>query len=514
MFFETMIRRIILFVVLLAQVSLPCASWAQISEEQEILRKTTEANYDSLLHSYYIMKYKGVIDNHYEHRVEQIYSDFEMIPDSVFFLRLQSLPTIIPMTYNDVVRRYINMYVRTIGRRLDVILSLSEFYYPMFEEVLNAHGLPLELKHLAIVESALNPRATSHAGAAGLWQFMYRTGRSYGLEVNSLVDARREPLASTVAAARYLKDLYAIYNDWTLALAAYNCGPGGVNKAIARSGGKQDFWQIYNYLPRETRGYIPAFIAVNYVMNYYYAHGLAPKKIEIPVHTDTLQLRSDVLYCHVAQYVDVSVEELRELNPQYRTDLVPVSSGFKKLTLPVGVVPQMIRMEDSIYRATRDSLMRKPVAVVTTSSDRIVHKVRKGETISKIARKYGVSESAVRKWNKKRNNNLQIGERLVIYKNGVVPIKTKEASKTTKTEEKKNQTNGIQTDTTNISDSQKQQQGNKNTPKSKPAKYTVRKGDTLSEIAQKFGVTVTELKRWNRLSGTKIGVGQVLIVSP
>ncbi len=511
MFFETTIRRIAIFAGLLALFSLPPTATAQSATEQDIIRKTTEANYDSLLHSYYINKNSILVDGHYERLVEQIYIDFESIPDSVIEQRLNALPTIIPMTYNEVVRKYINMYVRTIGRRLDILLSLSEFYYPMFEEVFNAHNLPLELKHLAIVESALNPRATSHAGAAGLWQFMYRTGRSYGLEVNSLVDARRDPYASTVAAARYLKDLYAIYNDWSLALAAYNCGPGWVNKAMARSGGKTDFWQIYRHLPRETRGYIPAFIAVNYVMNYYYAHGLAPNKIEIPVYTDTLQLRHEVLYCHVAQYVDISVEELRELNPQYRTDLVPVSSGFKKLTLPVGLVPQMIRMEDSIYQATRDSLTHKPVSVTTTAmSDRIVHKVRKGETIGKIARKYGVKERDLRRWNNKRNDMLQIGERLVIYKNGEPPAKTSSSAK--KAAPAAAAPSQATQQGSTVAEAVQPHEDNTKPHTSKPVKHTVRKGDTLSEIAARYGVSVADIKRWNNLPNTRINIGQKLIV--
>lgn len=493
---------------------------AQSKDSQDELRKSTESNYDSLLHSYYVRKYKGVIDNRYDHKAERIYEDFERTPDSVFQRRLQALPTVIPMTFNSEVRNYIRMYVRTIGSRLDVILSLSEFYFPMFEEVLNENGVPLELKYLTIVESALNPKATSRAGAAGLWQFMYRTGRNYGLDVNSLVDERRDPYESSVAAARYLKDLHSIYNDWTLAIAAYNCGPGGVNKAIARSGGQHDFWQIYNYLPRETRGYIPAFIAVNYVMNYYYAHGMAPRRIEIPVHADTLQLRQDALYCHVEKYGKISVEEIRALNPQYRTDLVPVSSGYRKITLPVDIIPQVIRAEDSIYKATRDSLTRKPVVVTTTSvNDRTVHKVRKGETLSKVARKYGVSESEIRKWNAKRSSTIRVGERLVIYKKGanaatiaqnsaatasaqtVANMEENGEEQTTKTEQKQAKSSSRTTST-------------KSVKTHKPQRYTVKSGDNLTEIANKYGTTVSNLKKWNKLKGDNIRIGQTLTVKP
>ena len=495
--------------MLLAVLSLPGSAQAQGGGNgQYDVRQAMQANYDSLLRSYYVTKYRGIIDDRYDHKVEQAYVSIDETPDSVFMRRLQALPTVIPMTFNDEVRSYIKFYVRTIGRRLDVVLSLGEYYYPLFEEVLSQNGVPLELKHLTIVESALNPKATSRAGAAGLWQFMYRTGRNYGLDVNSLVDERRDPVESSVAAARYLRDLHNIYDDWTLAIAAYNCGPGTVNKAIARNGGKHDFWQLYGYLPRETRGYIPAFIAVNYVMNYYYVHGLCPKSIEIPIHNDTIRLQHDALYCFIAKYGGVSVEEIRALNPQYRTDLVPVSSGYRKLTLPVDIIPKVIRVEDSIYKATRDSLMVKPVRMATnTATDRIVHKVRKGETLAKIAKRYGVSEHDIRGWNHKRSSALHAGERLVIYKNGK-PASVDAAAK-------RNAANvGDTVSLTAGSTSADTIVAAKATAASKPQYYTVRQGDNLGIIAKKHGITVSNLRKWNNLRNDRIQVGQKLKVMP
>ena len=441
----------------------------------------TRKNYDSLLHSYYVQKYTHAIDRYYAKGADLECADFDQVPDSVLRRRLRALPTVIPLTYNQEVRKYIKMYLRVIGGRLDVLLSLAEYYFPLFEEELNKAGAPLELKYLAIVESALNPRATSRAGAAGLWQFMYRTGRGYGLEVNSLVDERRDPLKSTQAAARYLKDLHGIYGDWTLAMAAYNCGPGGVNKAMARSGGKHDFWQIFPYLPRETRGYIPAFIAAAYVMNYYYLHGLAPNRIELPIHNDTLRLRHDALYCFIAQYADMEVEELRDLNPQYREDLVPVSSGSHTITLPVDKIAQVIRVEDSIYRATRDSLSVRPVQVAAPHN-KVVHRVKRGETLARIASKYGVSQADIKRWSHKKSNAVRVGERLIIYRNGKEPAGARPAAH-------------------------------------QPAKqakakvyYTVKSGDSLSSIAKRHGTTVARLRTLNGLRGDRIIKGQRLRV--
>ncbi|MDY5969083.1 MAG: transglycosylase SLT domain-containing protein, partial [Bacteroidales bacterium] len=442
------------------------------------MEKVTRENYDSLLNSYYVRKYTNMVGRYYSGKTDLAYKTFDEIPDSVFERRLRALPTVIPLTYNQEVRSYIKMYIRVIGRRLDVMLSLAEYYFPLFEEELNKVGAPLELKYLTIVESALNPRATSRAGASGLWQFMYRTGRNYGLSVNSLVDERRDPVKSTQAAARFLKDLYGIYGDWTLAMAAYNCGPGGVNKAMARAGGKHDFWQIYPYLPKETRGYIPAYIAAAYVMNYYYMHGLAPNRIEIPIHNDTIQMKNDALFCFISKYADIDIAELRDLNPQYRVDMVPISSGCNKLTLPVDKIPQVIRVEDSIYMATRDSLTVRPVKV-STAQNKVVYRVKRGDTLAKIASKYGVSQADIKRWSHKRSSTVKVGERLIIYRNG------KEEPLTV------NQTVTSQSETNDAMQQAKVAAKPASEKKSgtEVRYYTVRRGDNLSSIAKRNGTT-------------------------
>ena len=280
------------------------------------------ANYDSLLNNFYMQQFRRAATAHQNRRASQMYADFDNIPDSVFVRRLQSLHTVVPMTYNSEVRAYIKVYVRIMSHRLDAMLSLSEYYFPLFEETLDRYKVPEELKYLTIVESAMNPQATSRAGAAGLWQFIYSTGKNYDLEISSLVDERRDPYKSTVAAARYLRTLYDMYGDWQLAMAAYNCGPGNVNKAIARSGGKHTFWEIYPYLPRETRGYIPKYIGATYVMNYYHEHGLVAGRYDIPVRTDTVHLHRDVHLGVVEKFTAIPREQMRQLNLPRRTPML------------------------------------------------------------------------------------------------------------------------------------------------------------------------------------------------
>ena len=393
---------------------------SQIIGEAEMLTGTFNTAVDSLRNSFYLQQYHNSLDRH-DKNVSL--ADFDAIPDSIIAKRLKSLHTVIPMTYNSVVRDYIRLYLKIMSRRMQTMLTLSEHYHPMFEEVLSHYGVPEELKYLTIVESAMNPMATSRAGAAGLWQFMYHTGKNYDLEVNSLVDERRDPYRSTVAAARHLRDLNRIFKDWTLAIAAYNCGSGNINKAISRSGGKRDFWELYSYLPRETRGYIPAFIAATYVMNYYPEHGLKPEKIVLPESVDTVGIRSDVLYSYVCDYCGVTLDELHSLNPQFKTDYIPASSGRYAICLPSSKIHQFIASEDSIYSRTQDSLSKKPAPVVVeqqqpkggnskSSGSTVYHKVKQGETLYKIAKKYGTTPQAIKKRNNMKSDKIRVGQKL------------------------------------------------------------------------------------------------------
>ena len=385
-------------------------------------------NYDSLLNSYIFNKYAASSRRH-RANINTDYA-FDQIPDSVIASRLNSLHTVIPMTFNPEVRSYIRMYLNRMRGRIDVMITLSEFYYPIFEEALSRWGVPEELKHLTIVESAMNPQATSRVGAAGLWQFMYTTGKNYGLEVNSLIDERRDTYKASDAAAHYIHDLYNVFGDWHLAIAAYNCGPGNINKAIARSGGKRDFWQIYPYLPRETRGYIPAFIAATYIMNYYPEHGLHPKRVTIPLRTDTLMVERNRLFCYVSQYTGVEMDELRTLNPQYRADFIPGEHASYPICLPTQKMNALINWADTIFKASEDSLSRRATIVKAAVSDdqpavskssrkkssqgSSYHRVRRGETLTSIASKHGTTVSRIKKLNNLRSDRIREGQRLKV----------------------------------------------------------------------------------------------------
>ena len=386
--------------------------------DAELMTRRFCESYDSLLDSYYMRRFA-----HQHLRSSSTFSleEFDALPDSVIEDRMRALHTVVPMAMNSEVRAHIRLYLRIMSHRLDLTLLQKERFFPLFEEALDRYGVPDEVKYLTIVESALNPEATSRVGAAGLWQFMYSTGKVYDLEVNSVLDERRDPVKATYAAARYLSDLHRVFDDWTLAIAAYNCGPGNINKAIARSGGKRDFWQIYYNLPRETRGYIPSLIAVIYVMHYYEAHGLRARRLEVPVRTDTVMVDRDVLMHYVAQATGVEREALRTLNPQYRVGLVPASSGPLAITLPTGKVELFLRMQDSVYRWSADSLLRRPLKV-TPSGGGGSHKggsghyytVRKGDTLSSIARKHGVSVATLKKRNGLKSDNIRVGQRLKV----------------------------------------------------------------------------------------------------
>lgn len=361
-----------------------------------------------------------------------------LFSDSVYIDRLSRIPSIIEMPYNEVVREFIEKY--TSGRlrqRMSLMLSLSNFYIPMFEEALYAYDLPLELKYLPIIESALNPNAISRAGASGLWQFMLGTGKLYGLENNSYVDERQDPIKSTWAEVRYLKDMYDIYKDWNLAIAAYNCGPGNVNKAISRSG-KRDYWEIYNYLPKETRGYVPSFIAANYVMTYYCHHNICPMETNMPEATDTIQVNHNVHFQQIADICGVDIDMIKSLNPQYKRSIIPGDSKPQTLRLPQNYVGMFIEKQDTIYahRANEFFKNRKVVAIpqqnarqqrssnssqrttptVPANGTATIHKIQSGESLSTIAARYGVTVNQLKSWNGISGTRITAGQTLKIYK--------------------------------------------------------------------------------------------------
>lgn len=352
--------------------------------------------------------------------------DTEQVPtytDDVLMKRLGNIPTIIPMSFNPVTKRCIDLYTKERRLQVQVMLGLERYYNTLFEHALERHQMPLELKYLPVVESALNPNAVSRAGATGLWQFMYGTGKMYGLEINTLLDERRDPIKSTEAAVTYLKDLYRIFGDWHLAIAAYNCGPGNVNKAIRRAGGKKDYWEIYNFLPRETRGYVPLFIAANYVMCYYKEHNLCPIETNLTTISDTLWLDRKVHFDQIAAVIGLPKETIQAMNPQYRHSIIPGSPEKPHvLCLPAEYSLAYLDNQDSIPRYQADTLLNESKllaapksSVASTTGNYQVYKVKKGDTLSTIASRKRVTVSKIKQWNGLHTSRIYPGQRLKIY---------------------------------------------------------------------------------------------------
>jgi len=350
--------------------------------------------------------------------------------------RLSRLPCIMEMAYNDVVQKFIDRYSGRLRHSISYMLGASNFYMPIFEEALELYQLPLELRYLPIIESALNPKAVSRVGATGLWQFMLTTGKQYGLTVNSLVDERRDPLKASQAAARYLSDLYKIFGDWNLVIAAYNCGPENINKAIRRAGGEKDYWKIYPYLPKETRGYVPAFIAANYIMTYYSLHNICPLSTRLPAKTDTVMVNRNVHLEQIAGVVGTDIEVLRSLNPMYRRDIVPGNTAPSALRLPQTDVGKFIDLQDSIFNYNTSNLLSNRLEVEVNDDAPTYYKkskrsgrryakrssrtrrggttvtVRRGDTLSEIARRNGTTVKKLRRLNGIRGNNIRAGKRI------------------------------------------------------------------------------------------------------
>lgn len=412
--------------------------------------------------------------------------EYEELPTELLKQRLLELNARTPFNieYNPSLESVIKQYLKNRRKTMGRLMALSDYYFPMFEEVLDKHNLPLELKYLAIVESALNPRARSRVGATGLWQFMYNTGKLFGLSVSSYVDERSDPVLATEAACKYLASLYTSLGDWDLALAAYNSGPGNVSKAIRRSGGYKNYWNIRHHLPRETAGYVPAFLATMYIFEYAEEHGLKSTGETIPhIATDTIQVKKMISLEQAARVTNRSLEEIQFLNPSYKLDIIPVVKGKNyTLRLPVDALGKFIVNEDNIYAFAEKEFNKreKPLPQFLEQANRVRYKVRRGDYLGKIARKYGVTVSQIKRWNGLRSNNLQIGQRLTIHPRNFVD---------------------------NNSRSTASGEGTVKT-------YTVKNGDSLWSISQKFpGVTVQNIQKWNDISGDKLKPGMKLKVS-
>jgi membrane-bound lytic murein transglycosylase D len=451
----------------------------------------------NILESWHIERFSRPEENCLDSETEPI------LPDSVFRKRISSLPFLIPMNYNETVRKCIDLYANRLRNKVRYMMGLSYYYFPMIEEKLDANGLPVELKYLVIVESALNPVAQSRMGASGLWQFMYATGKNSGLEINSLTDERLDPVKATDAACVYLKKLYSIFGDWHLAIAAYNCGEGNVLKAIRRSGGKRDFWDIFPYLPRETRSYLPLYMAAAYIMSYHGEHNICPIMPDFEVSTDTLMVERNLSFQQIADILKIEEAKIKFYNPQYKRDIVPGNVRASVLRLPMKSLYAFIDNEDEKYANRLDSLMAycKPDTTSNASEsrkERITHIVKSGETQSTIANSYGVTVQELQKWNQlSRNTKLTRGRKLSIYidNGGLVYAAKGNTADTQKASTVPD--NSLETASSD--------------PNQKYISYIVKSGDTLSGIASRYrGVTVKNIQTANGLKSTMLHIGQVL----
>lgn len=421
------------------------------------------------------------------------------VPDSVLIRRLAAMNPYISLPYNETVKNYIVLYSEKMPSRMARMIALADYYMPIFEETLSKYDMPLELKYMAVIESALNPTAVSRAGAKGMWQFMYSTARSYGLKINSWIDERLDPVKSADAAARYMQDAYRIFGDWNLAISSYNCGSGNVNKAIRRAGGNSDFWSIYEYLPRETRGYVPAFVGAMYAFRYYKDYGIVPDELALPVHVDTFDIRRNLHFTQISEVVGVPADLLRDMNPQYIHDIIPGSETPCILRLPSQYTASFIDHQDSLYTHKAKELFSpatlENMKTAGSSSSQIVYRVKKGDYLGKIAAAHHVTVAQLKSWNNLRSNNLRIGQQLIIYKGGA-PVRASSSSPAKSSASSGGGSSAAPASSSTASDN------------AEYTVYTVRKGDTLSKIASRYpGISANDLMKYNGI-GTKINIGQ------
>ena len=444
---------------------------------------------DSLLNIWYAHK---LVNEEYLSNMDADSIKFSSnVPDSVYINRIEKMNSFITLPYNDIVRNHIIRYSEKMPATMGRILGLCEYYMPIFQETLNKYDMPEELKAMAIIESALNPLAVSRAGAKGMWQFMYQTAKIYGLHIDSFVDERLDPIKSADAAARYLQDAYEIFGDWNLAIASYNCGAGNVNKAIRRSGSRA-FWDIWPFLPRETRGYVPAFVGALYTMNYYKEHGIKPEAVQMPAHVDTFQIKKMLHLKQVSELTGAPFEELKNLNPQYRHEIIPGNEKEYILRIPYRYSTSFIEHEDSLYKHKSETYFN-PVTIKKIKDggdgERIVYKVKNGDYLGKIATKYRVSVNQIKRWNNLKSNNIRIGQRLIIYRGGNAPVTTSSSPQKT------------------VSTSN---------PAPKPVVsasgnyviYTIKPGDSFYSIAKNYpGISAQNIMDYNGIDSSKIRPG-------
>lgn len=468
------------------------------------------------------------------------------VSDKVLIERLEKMNSYITLPYNETVKNYMILYAEKMPQKMPRILGLSQYYMPIFEEVFNKYGLPEELKVMAVIESALNPVAVSRANAKGMWQFMQNTAKSYGLKINSFVDERFDTYKAADAAARYLRDAYRIFGDWNLAISSYNCGSGNVNKAIRRAGGKTDFWSIYNYLPKETRGYVPAFVGAMYAMTYYKEHGIKPDAIDLPAQTDTFEIKKMVHFKQISELAGIPMQTLQELNPQYIHDVIPGGGDTYILRLPFNYSNAFIAVEDSVYTYKAKEYLEPATLLNGTPGTKVVnngtmietrtpYKVKSGDTLGKIASRNHVTVANLKKWNNLKSDNLRIGQTIYIVKLTPAPKKEETVQPeppkptTPPATEVKVDSLSVKADstatsvaaapadslasTTPVAEKEVTGQPERGTVQVAPKEpeyiiYTVKSGDTLYKITSRYkGVTADEIMSINGI-GTNIKIGQ------
>ena len=472
------------------------------TDPDTIIEYTQEVS-DSLLHIWYAQKLVSEEDLDIEGTDTATF--MSNVPDSVYVQRLKQMNSFITLPYNDIVRNHIIKYSEKMPETMGRILGLCDYYMPIFQETFDRYDLPEELKAMAIIESALNPLAVSRAGAKGMWQFMYQTAKMYGLNIDSFVDERLDPVKSADAAARYLKDAYEIFGDWNLAIASYNCGAGNVNKAVRRSGSRK-FWDLWPYLPRETRGYGPAFVGALYTMKYYKEHGIKPSGINMPPHVDTFHINKMLHLKQVSELTGAPLDELKNLNPQYKHEIIPGNEKEYILRIPYKYTNAFIDCEDSLYTYKADVYFN-PTTIKKIKDggdgERIVYKVKNGDYLGRIAANHRVSVNQIKRWNNLKSNNIRVGQRLIIYRGGKAPASTS-ATKSSSPSAARPATSAANP----AAATAKQENKPVASASGDYIIYTVQNGDSFYSIARNYpGVSAQNIMDFNGIDSSKIRPG-------